>query len=100
MVQGYRLDPDGKVAEERFAVVYAPKRARDRVPEGNVQVVETEAAALATGGAANKLYPARVIGPARSSTACSRRGLPRPSMDSSEGISVYYIVCWLDGGKD
>jgi len=82
MVQGYRLDPDGRVADERFAVVYAPKRARDRVPEGNVQVVETEAMALATADAARKLYPARVIGPAR----------------SSEGVSVYYIVCWLDGG--
>ena len=34
MVQGYRLDSDGKVAAERFTVVYAPKRVRDRVPEG------------------------------------------------------------------
>lgn len=80
MVQGYHLDPDGRVATERFAVVYAPKRARDRVPEGNVQVLETEAAALAAADTAKKLYPARVIGPAR----------------SSEGVSVYYIVCWLD----
>ena len=38
--------------------------------------------ALATADATRKLYPARVIGPAR----------------SSEGVSVYYIVCWLDGG--
>lgn len=83
MVQGYHLDPHGRVAEERFAVVYAPKRARDRVPEGNVQVVETEAAALANADSAKKLFPARVIGPAR----------------SSEGVSVYYIVCWLDGGE-
>lgn len=45
MVKGYHLDPDGQVADERFAVVYAPKRSRDRVPEGNVQVVESEAAA-------------------------------------------------------
>ncbi len=69
---------------ERFAVVYAPKRARDRVPEGNVQVLETEAAALAAADPAKKLYPARVIGPAR----------------SSEGVSVYYIVCWLDAVTD
>lgn len=80
MVRGYRLDPEGKVADECFAVVYAPKRTRDRVPEGNVQVVATEAAALAAADAARKLYPARVVGPAR----------------SSEGVSVYYIVCWLD----
>jgi hypothetical protein len=81
MVQGYHLDPDGRVAEERFAVVYAPKRLRDRVPEGNVQVVETEAAARAAADPVKNLFPARVIGPAR----------------SSEGVSVYYIVCWLDG---
>jgi hypothetical protein len=80
MVQGYHLDPDGRVADERFAIVYAPKRVRDRVPEGNVQVVETEAAALAAADPEKKLFPARVIGPAR----------------SSEGVSVYYIVCWLD----
>ncbi len=80
MVQGYRLDPDGRVADERFAVVYAPKRTRDRVPEGNVQVVESEAAALAIADPAKKLFPARVIGPAR----------------SSEGVSVYYVVRWLD----
>jgi len=84
LAQGYHLDPDGRVADERFAVVYAPKRNRDRVPEGNVQVVETEAAALAAADSAKKLFPARVIGPAR----------------SSEGVSVFYIVCWLDAGAD
>ncbi len=84
MVKGYHLDPDGQVADERFAVVYAPKRARDRVPEGNVQVCETEAAALAAGDPARKLFPAQVIGPAR----------------SSEGVSVYYIVRWLDADAD
>jgi hypothetical protein len=84
MVQGYHLDPDGRVADERFAIVYAPKRARDRVPEGSVQVVETEAAALAASDPVKKLFPARVIGPAR----------------SSEGVSVYYIVCWLDAGAN
>jgi len=86
MVQGYHLDPDdrAKVADEHFAVVYAPKRARDRVPEGNVQVVEDEAAALAAANPAKKLYPARVVGPAR----------------SSEGFRLYYIVRWLDEVAD
>lgn len=83
MVQGYHLDPDdrAKVADEHFAVVYAPRRARDRVPEGNVRVVESETAALAAADASKKLFPARVVGPAR----------------SSEGLRVYYIVRWLDG---
>lgn len=82
MVQGYHLDPDdrAKVADERFAVVYAPRRSRDRVPEGSVTVVETEAAARAGADPAKKLYPARVVGPAR----------------SSEGLRLFYIVRWLD----
>lgn len=80
MVQGYRLDPDSKVSTEQYAIVYAPRRARDRVPEGSVQVVESETAALAGADASKKLYAARVVGPAR----------------SSEGLRLYYIVCWLD----
>ena len=80
MVQGYRLDPDGRVADERFAVVYAPKSVRDRVPEGTVRGVESEDAARAAADPAKKLFPAQVVGPAR----------------SSEGVSVYYIVSWLD----
>ncbi|MDH4133653.1 MAG: hypothetical protein OEV31_02595, partial [Gammaproteobacteria bacterium] len=80
-MQGYRLDPDSDVADEHFAVVYAPKRTRDRVPEGNVRVVESEAAAHAGADPAKKLFPARVMGPAR----------------SSEGVRVFYILGWLDG---
>lgn len=83
MVRGYHLDSDenAKVADEHFAVVYAPKRFRDRVPEGSVTVMESEAAAMAAADAGKKLFPARVVGPAR----------------SSEGMRVYYIVRWLDG---
>ena len=80
MVQGYRLDPDGKVADEHYAVVYAPRRARDRVPEGSVTLVDSEQAARAAADPGRKLYPARVVGPAR----------------SSEGLRLFYIVRWLD----
>jgi hypothetical protein len=80
MVHGYRLDPDAKVADEHYAVVYAPRRLRDRVPEGSVQLVATEAAARAAADPTKKLYPARVVGPAR----------------SSEGLRLFYIVRWLD----
>ena len=79
MVQGYRLDPDSKIADEHYAVVYAPRRARDRVPEANVHIVESQAAALAGADPAKKLHAARVVGPAR----------------SSEGLRVFYIVRWL-----
>lgn len=81
MVQGYRLDPDSKVSTEQYAIVYAPRRTRDRVPEGSVQVVESETAALAGADASKNLYAARVVGPAR----------------SSEGLRLYYIVRWLNG---
>ena len=83
MVRGYHLDSDdnAKVADEHFAVVYAPKRYRDRVPEGSVTLVDSEAAALLAADASKKIFPARVVGPAR----------------SSEGMRVYYIVRWLDG---
>jgi len=89
MVQGYHLDPDAnaKVADEHYAIVYAPRRTRDRVPEGSVQLVDSEQAARDGADAARKLYPARVVGPAR----------------SSEGFRLFYIVRWLDlpdGGSE
>jgi len=79
-MRGYRLDPDARVADEHFAIVYAPRRSRDRVPEASVQVVESEQAAREGSDPARHLFPARVIGPAR----------------SSEGMRLYYIVRWLD----
>lgn len=80
MVQGYRLDPDAGVAAEHFAIVYAPRRARDRVPEGSVTLVGSECEARERADPARKLHPARVVGPAR----------------SSEGLRVFYILYWLD----
>ena len=74
------LDPEGKVVSECFALIYAPRRGRDRFPENCGTVVDSEAAALSGADPAKKLYPARVIGPSR----------------SSEGFRLYYLVCWLD----
>ncbi len=74
------LDPEGKIVNECFALIYAPRRARGRFPENCVTVVDSEAAALSGADPAKKLYPARVIGPSR----------------SSEGFRLYYLVCWLD----
>jgi hypothetical protein len=45
-----------------------------------VRLVESEAAARAGADPGRKLYPARVVGPAR----------------SSEGLRLFYIVRWLD----
>jgi len=74
------LDPETKVVNEVFALVYAPGRSRDRFPENCVTVVASEAEALSGADPEHNLYPARVIGPSR----------------SSEGFRLYYLVGWLE----
>ncbi len=78
-MRGISLDPDTGIVEERYAVVYAPRRKRGRFSEDCVQIVESEAEALAAANTSEDRYPARVVGPAR----------------SSEGFRLYYLVCWL-----
>ncbi len=74
------IDPYAKIVEECFAVVYAPRRKRDRFPEDCVEVVADEQAALDAADPAAKRYPAIVMGPSR----------------SSEGFRLYYLEKWLD----
>lgn len=74
------VDSESKVVEERCAVVYAPRRSRDRFPENCVEVFDSEADALAAADPDGKRYAARVLGPSR----------------SSEGLRLYYLVRWLD----
>jgi len=66
--------------EERFAVIYTPKRQRNRFAENCVQVVDSEQAALAAAQGQKGLHPAKVVGPSR----------------SSEGFQLYYLVQWLE----
>lgn len=73
-------DPYTKVSEEQYAVVYVPKRSRNRFPKGCVEVVESKEDALALENQDKKLYAARVLGPSK----------------SSEGQYIYYLVEWLD----
>jgi hypothetical protein len=75
-----RLDPESGVVGECFALIYAPRRARDRFPENCVTIQDSEEAAREGADSAKFLFPARVIGPSR----------------SSEGFRLYYLVCWLD----
>jgi hypothetical protein len=72
-------DPETKVSAERYAVVYVPGRSRNRFPASSVSVVGSEQEAIKSGDEANKKYPARVIGPSK----------------SSEGQLIYYLVQWL-----
>ncbi|MCG6886961.1 MAG: hypothetical protein LJE74_07120 [Proteobacteria bacterium] len=78
-MRGIHFDPDAPVINEQFAVVYAPRRNRGRVPENSVTVVASEQAAREDADPKRKLYPARVVGPSR----------------SSEGMRIYYILEWL-----
>lgn len=74
------LDPETRVVEQHFAVVYAPLRQRDRFPETCVQTVDSEVVARSAADPAGKRFPAIVVGPSR----------------SSEGAMLYYLVQWLD----
>ncbi len=73
-------DPQTSVSEVRYAVVYAPRRARNRVPAGCVEVLASREAALSGASPEQKRYPAMVLGPSK----------------SSEGQFLYYILEWLD----
>jgi hypothetical protein len=78
-----KLDPEANVVREQFAVVYAPRRHRDRFPDNCVQAVESRTAAIAQADIGARRYPAIVLGPSR----------------SSEGYMLYYLVQWLDEGE-
>jgi len=72
-------DPETEVSKERYAVIYVPKKSRNRFPASCVTVVETENDAIEQGDVINNRYPARVIGPSK----------------SSEGQYIFYLVEWL-----
>jgi hypothetical protein len=78
-MKGFHLEQN-EVVGECFALVYAPRRQRKRFPENVVQVVDSEQAALSGASPDTSLYPARVVGPSR----------------SSEGFRLFYLVRWLD----
>lgn len=78
-MRGIYYDPDAPVINEQFAVVYAPRRSRDRFPESSVEIMDSEAAARERAAAENKKFAAKVLGPSR----------------SSEGLRIYYVVEWL-----
>ncbi|OOG23723.1 hypothetical protein B1C78_10600 [Thioalkalivibrio denitrificans] len=73
-------DPETEVSTDRYAVVYMPGRARKRFPAGCVEVVASRDAALAGADPASRRFPARVLGPSK----------------SSEGQYLYYLLEWLE----
>ncbi|HIM58432.1 MAG TPA: hypothetical protein EYJ00_03810 [Gammaproteobacteria bacterium] len=82
MVNGYSLDPHPRAnfAKEHYAVVRIPRIKRDRVPASSVEIVDDLETAIAQANPDEKFYPAKVVGPAR----------------SSEGVTLYYILEMFD----
>ena len=78
-MRGIHVDAESDVVGTHYAIVYAPRRQRGRFPVNCVEVVKDEDEALAGSDPEHKKYPARVIGPSR----------------SSEGVMLYYLDCWL-----
>jgi len=74
-----QLDSLSQNVGECFAVVYTPKRRRERFPENCVEVVADMATALEKADPEQQRHAARVVGPCR----------------SSEGFRLYYLVRWL-----
>ena len=79
-MKGIRIDTETNVVEEHFAVIYAPRRQRDRFAENCVEIVDSADAAVNLAQPQEARYPAKVVGPSR----------------SSEGLRLYYLIQWLD----
>jgi len=73
-------DTETNVSNMEFAVVYVPRRSRNRFPAGCVEIIATAAAAVDAADPENKHYAERVSGPSK----------------SSEGQYIYYLLEWLD----
>ena len=73
------VDPETTVSEERFAVIYAPKRNRTRFPAACTEVMENEETAMSRADPSANRFAARVIGPSR----------------SAGGQYIFYLVEWL-----
>ncbi len=83
-------DPEGGVSEVQFAVVYEPKRGKQkqrpskrnnkRFSANCVEIMESEEEAQTAANEIANRYPAKVLGPSK----------------SSEGQYIYYLVEWLE----
>jgi len=72
-------DPDTDVSQVWYAVVYVPRRSRNRFAASCVHICESREEALSSCDRDNKRFPAQVMGPSK----------------STEGQFIYYLVDWL-----
>ncbi len=87
-------DPEGGVSEIQYAVVYAPKhnknnqkpskRSNKRFSTNCVEIKASEEEAHAGSNEAASRFPARVLGPSK----------------SSEGQYIFYLIEWLVPAKE
>ena len=73
-------DPDSGASNIEFAVVYVPKRSRNRFAASCVEIKSCAADALDCADKNSRHFAARVSGPSK----------------SSEGQYIYYLIEWLD----
>ena len=73
-------DPESKASSLEYAVVYVPKRSRNRFAASCVEIKTCAAEALDQAEPDNKRFAARVSGPSK----------------SSEGQYIYYLIEWLE----
>ena len=74
-------DPETSVSQEQFAVIYAPRRSRNRFPAACVHPCDSQELALSQANTGENRYAARVLGPSK----------------SSEGQYIYYLIEWIGG---
>lgn len=72
-------DPEGGVSKIQFAVVYAPRSKRGRFSANCVQIMPSHEEAIAQAEPGSHRYPAKVLGPSK----------------SSEGQYIFYLIEWL-----
>lgn len=73
-------DPETGVSSYQYAVVYVPRRNRNRFAANCVAIKSSAEQALADAEPEQKYFAARVMGPSK----------------SSEGQYLYYLAEWLD----
>ncbi len=79
MVHIHGIDQQTKTQQLHFAIVYVPKRSRNRFQANCIQLCEDQEKALLKADIAKKWFPAKIYGPSK----------------SSEGFMMYYLQEWL-----
>lgn len=80
-MRGYvPCDPETGVSTYQYAVVYVPRRNRNRFAGACVSIKKTSEQALHEADPDNRYFAARVLGPSK----------------SSEGQILYYLAEWLE----